>query len=160
MSVAGLDHVSVTVSDLDRSLRFYQELLGLPLLSRGEITAPHLDQIIGLDQPVTLRWAELDLRNGQILELFQYVEPKGEPLVQRTADPGSSHFALRVDDVHQLHARLTESGVTCRSQPVQIPSGDWAGARAVYVLDPDGATVELVQDAPARRPGRETVSAH
>jgi catechol 2,3-dioxygenase-like lactoylglutathione lyase family enzyme len=147
MTVTGLNHVSVTVQDLDRSLRFYHELLDLPLLGRGEIAAPHLDQIIGLGH-VRLRWAELDLGAGQILELFHYLEPTGKPLEQRTADPGSTHLALNVTDIHQVHARLTEAGVTIRSDPVQIPSGDWAGAWSIYTLDPDGVTVELVQDAP------------
>jgi catechol 2,3-dioxygenase-like lactoylglutathione lyase family enzyme len=150
MTMTGrLNHVSVTVQDLDRSLRFYRDLLDLPVLGRGDIAAPHLDRIIGLG-PVRLLWAELDLGAGQILELFQYLEPPGQPLEQRTADPGSTHLALNVTDIHQIHARLQQAGVTTRSEPVQIPSGDWAGAWSIYTLDPDGVTVELVQDAPPR----------
>jgi lactoylglutathione lyase len=147
MRVTALNHVSVTVKDLDQSLRFYRDLLSLTQLGRGEIAAPHLDRIIGLGH-VRLRWAELDLGGGQILELFQYLEPAGSPLVQRTADPGSVHLALNVADIHQVHAHLTSAGITTRSEPVQIPAGNWAGAWSAYVVDPDGVTVELVQAAP------------
>jgi catechol 2,3-dioxygenase-like lactoylglutathione lyase family enzyme len=147
MTITGLNHVSVTTLDLDRSLAFYHDLLGLPLLDRGEIEAAHLDTIIGQGR-VRLRWAELDLGAGQILELFQYRSPTGTPIHQTTADPGSVHIALNVQDIDATHRRLQTAAVTCRSTPVEIPSGDWAGARCFYALDPDGVTIELVQRPP------------
>jgi catechol 2,3-dioxygenase-like lactoylglutathione lyase family enzyme len=144
MTITGLNHVSVTTVDIDRSLAFYHELLGLPLRGRGEIKAAHLDAILGLG-PVRLRWAELHLGPGQILELFQYLTPTGTPIHQTTADPGSVHIALNVQDIDATYHRLQTAAVTCRSAPITIPTGDWAGTRCLYALDPDGVTIELIQ---------------
>ncbi len=142
-----LNHVSVTVADLDRSLAFYRDLLELPLLGRGETDSPQLAQIVGLG-PVRLRWAELAFGGERFLELFEYVEPRGEPLRQRTCDAGCVHFALAVADLDALHERLVAAGVERRSPPVTLQQGAWRGARALYLRDPDGATVELIEFAP------------
>jgi len=53
---------------------------------------------------------------------------------------------LRVDDVDAVCARLAAAGVTVPGRPTTITAaGPWQGARCVYVEDPDGRTVELVQ---------------
>jgi catechol 2,3-dioxygenase-like lactoylglutathione lyase family enzyme len=66
--------------------------------------------------------------------------------VQRPFDPGTNHLALRVDDVDAVYARLLAAGVTAPGSPTTITAaGPWNGARCVYVEDPDGRTVELVQ---------------
>jgi glyoxylase I family protein len=144
-----INHVSVTTADLGRSLAFYADLLGLEVLGRGESHSRQLESVIGLG-PLRLRWAELDLGAPSFLELFEYVAPRGTPLSQRTlsqrtSDAGAVHFALTVDDLDALYPRLLEAGVRMRSAPVRLRTGTWVGAQAVYVLDPDGATVELVQ---------------
>lgn len=140
-----LNHVSVTTRDIERALTFYADLLGLPLLGRGETTSVQLAQIIGLGAAVHLRWAELDLGAGQFLELFEYVVPEGAVLRQRTSDAGSVHFALAVEAIEPLWRRLVDAEVVVRSPPVRLVDGEWAGAQALYALDPDGVTVELIE---------------
>jgi glyoxylase I family protein len=139
-----LNHVSVTTADLDRSLGFYRDLLGLRQLGRGETASPQLAKIIGLG-PVRLRWAELAIDGDRFLELFRYLQPDGSPLRQRTSDLGCMHFALSVSDLDQLYERLLEGGFAPRSKPVELLEGDWTGARVTYAPDPDGATVELIE---------------
>lgn len=143
-----LNHVSVTTADLDRSLAFYSDLLGLSILDSGRTTSRELEQIIGLG-PVDLRWAEIDLGSGQFLELFEYIAPRGQAFESATSDSGTVHIALTVNHIDTLYARLTDAGVTTRSAPVELRSGDWKGARAVYTLDPDGVTVELIEFPPS-----------
>jgi catechol 2,3-dioxygenase-like lactoylglutathione lyase family enzyme len=140
-----LDHVSVTCADLERSIAFYRDALGLPFLGRGESGDPELSTVSGL--PGTkIRWAELDLGGGQLLELIEYVEPKGEPLEQHTHDPGSGHIGLAVEDVDGLYERLVDLGAPVRSEPVELTEeGDWNGVRTLYLADPDGVTIELVE---------------
>jgi len=148
VAVGKLNHVSVTVADLDRSLRFYEGLLGLRLTGSGEVAYPHLDEIIGVG-PTRILWAELDVPGGTMLELFQYVEPTGSPLEQRPCDPGAVHICLETDELDELVERLRSAGVRTRSPaPVRIPFGDWEGFRAIYAVDPDGVTVELVERPP------------
>lgn len=145
MTVTGINHVGLTVSDLDRSLGFYRDLLGLRVRGRGIAEREHLDAIIGLG-PVRLEWAELDVPGGGLLELFRYLRPEGTPRAGRTSDPGDVHVCLEVQDLDELVARLAAAGVPRRSaEAVALDGGDWSGWSAIYVSDPDGITVELVQ---------------
>jgi catechol 2,3-dioxygenase-like lactoylglutathione lyase family enzyme len=144
--IRGLDHVSVTSGDLDRSVWFYSELLGLPLRGTGELEGEEIATIVGMPG-ARIRWAEVGLDRGQLVELLEYLDPGGAPLAQTTADPGSGHLAFEVDDVDQVHAKLVAHGVTVRSGPVKIKDDDpaWHGVRVFYAVDPDGVTVELLQ---------------
>jgi catechol 2,3-dioxygenase-like lactoylglutathione lyase family enzyme len=141
----GLDHVSVTVLDLDRSLAFYHGLLGISTLGTGEEDGFPIRE--GSDTSRTrFRYADLDLGAGQILELIQYLHPLGTPLSQRVYDPGSGHLALRVSGLDELLARLSQAGYPARFEPVTLTEPAWwQGARVVYITDPDGVTVELVE---------------
>ena len=140
-----LDHVSVTCADLDRSISFYRDALGLPFLGRGESDGEDMSQITGLPN-VSLLWAEFDLGGAQLLELLQYVSPRGGAVHQRTNEAGSGHIGLAVEGIDAMYRRLVDAGATVRSEPVEISeAGDWHGVRSVYALDPDGVTIELVE---------------
>ena len=143
----GLDHVSVTSGDLDRSLAFYRDLLGLELRARGEAEGSSEFEITGI-AGAKVRWADLQLPHGQALELIEYTEPTGTPSQPQPNDPGATHISLRVPDADAAYARLRKAGVTVRSEPITIDApGAWDGARAFYAADPDGVTVELIQPA-------------
>jgi diaminopimelate decarboxylase len=147
----GLDHVSVTSGDLDRSLSFYRDLLGLELRARGEAEGSSEFEITGITG-AKVRWADLQLPYGQTLELIEYAEPTGTPSRPEPNDPGATHISLRVADADATYVRLRKAGVGVRSEPVTIDApGAWNGVRAFYATDPDGVTVELVQ--PSTRAG-------
>ena len=135
--MTGLDHVSVACADVDRSLAFYRDLLGLSLRGRGAGSAGPVGEITGLGD-AQVEWADLALPDGRVLELLRL--PGGPPI------PGSGHFALGVAEADAVHRRLREAGVPLRSEPVVIDDeGDWQGVRCFYAEDPDGTVVELVQ---------------
>jgi len=144
----GLDHVAVTSGDLERSIGFYRDLLGLTLRSRGDGFGPAEHEITGIDA-AEVRWADLELPHGQVLELIEYVDPRGTPSRPAVNDPGATHISLRVSDIEAIHHRLTDANVSVRSRPVTITEpGEWQGARCFYASDPDGVTVELIEGAP------------
>lgn len=141
----GLDHVSVTCADLDRTLAFYRDLLGVALRARGEEDGSSEFEITGISNP-RVRWADLELPHGQVLELIEYERPRGTPVRPEPNDPGATHISLRVRDADAACERLRAAGVSVRSDPVTIHApGAWNGARAFYAADPDGVTVELIQ---------------
>jgi diaminopimelate decarboxylase len=141
----GLDHVAVTSGDLDRSLAFYCDLLGLTLRGRGEAQGGSEFAATGIPD-ASVRWADLELPHGQVVELIEFLSPKGSPVRSRPNDPGATHLSLRVADVDATHARLREARVSVRGEPVEIADpGPWQGARCFYATDPDGVTVELIQ---------------
>ena len=79
------------------------------------------------------------------LELFEYVKPLGIAADTRTNNPGSSHIAFYVEDLHAAYEELRSKGVRFRSPPIYIDAGAGKGGHALYMFDPDGITVELYQ---------------
>ncbi len=143
MIVSGLDHLSVSTHDLDRSLGFYTGLLGLHLMNRGEIDDSMIADMSGR-KDVRVLFADIDLGRGQVLELLQSVATSAHE--REDLGRPSGHFALAVDDIEQVHRRLVDAGVDVQGKITEIDEpGHWFGAKAAYVLDPDGVTVELIQ---------------
>ena len=143
--VVAFNHFNVTVSDMDRSLVFWRDLLGLELLGRGIVEYPHLDEIVGL-RDTRIEWAELALPGGGMIEVFRYHRPVGSAVRPRIPDPGCTHVCLEVEGLDRLVERLRDAGVNTRSRrAVRIPFGDWKDVKSIYVQDPDGVTVELIE---------------
>jgi catechol 2,3-dioxygenase-like lactoylglutathione lyase family enzyme len=143
--VTGLDHVSVSCADLESSIAFYSDLLGLRVEARGESEDPELAELMGRER-VRIRWADVELGGGQTLELVQFLEPSGPRVARELWSPGATHVGLRVDDLDAVHARLVEAGVRMRSGPVRLTEeGAWHDVRVLYATDPDGTWIELVE---------------
>ncbi len=144
--VVGFFHAGVTVSDMDASLRFYRDALGLELLSSGVTGGPHAERIwnIGVG-PVRVAFLAVPGSTAQI-ELFEFQEIERHSASARPCDYGAGHFCLYVEEIDVLHRRLSEMGFASRSQePVEILRGPHAGAKALYAIDPDGYHVELYE---------------
>jgi catechol 2,3-dioxygenase-like lactoylglutathione lyase family enzyme len=143
--VSRIDHVGITTSDLDRSLHFYVDLLGLPLLSRNMLVGPDLAALLGFES-AAIDNADLDSGDGRILELMQYVQPAGARVTYRSADAPTTHIAFSVKDLAAVTERLTAAGVEIISRrPLKIQGGAWDGVQCLYLRDPDGVILELVQ---------------
>jgi catechol 2,3-dioxygenase-like lactoylglutathione lyase family enzyme len=141
-----LHHVGLTVSDLDASIAFYQAALGCRVKERSQSAGAELEALTGV-RGASVFTADLDVPGGGWLELIQYASPLGERLVQERFAPGHTHVAFAVADVDAAHARLVALGATPTSAPITIvePGSVWDGARALYVCDPDGRTIECVE---------------
>jgi diaminopimelate decarboxylase len=143
-----LDHVSITSGDLDRSIAFYRDLLGLRLRASGEGQGDGDFEVAGFAS-ANVRWADLELPHGQVLELIEYIDPRGSPSRPASNDPGATHISLRVHDVDAIHRRLRDAAVPIRTKPIELTDPAWRGARCFYASDPDGVAVELIQPAQA-----------
>lgn len=146
----GLDHVGLTVPNLDEAVTFYATLLGAkevfrlgPLDSRDFPPVDGVDWSLAhvnvLDAKFTI--AMLELSSGGRLELFQYDRPddrrKSPP---RNCDYGGHHIAFRVKDVRACIARGSKLGLKFMAGP--IPAN---GQHINYCLDPWGNQLELVE---------------
>jgi catechol 2,3-dioxygenase-like lactoylglutathione lyase family enzyme len=154
----GLHHVGVTVKDLDASIRFYHEILGLDFVNEPSpwFDDPALGSAVGVPG-AALRQVSMKL-GDTTLELLQYRSPASEtsrPLLSNNI--GASHVAFVVDDIHATKAELETKGITFYSDVNVVDEGVLAGWRWVYFEDPDGYPLELVQvayyDADERRAG-------
>lgn len=155
MGVQGIWHFSFTVSDIDRSVAFYADLLGLELVTRQDQANPYTEKLVAMPG-AHLRVAMLRVPGWPAgpsrhhLELVEYVSPRGVKADVRTNNVGAPHLAFVVEDIHAEYARLSAAGVRFKSDPVAIVAGVNTGGWTVYLLDPDDITLEISQPPPGR----------
>jgi catechol 2,3-dioxygenase-like lactoylglutathione lyase family enzyme len=139
-SITAAEHVGFTVGDLDRSIRFYSDLLGHEPFFETIEERPYLGDVVGYPA-CRLRIAFFRLPNTSVfLELLEYLQPKGSRVSMETLNTGIAHLCLVVDDLDAEFTRLREIGAVFRSAaPVERADG----GRAAYLRDPDGISIEL-----------------
>jgi catechol 2,3-dioxygenase-like lactoylglutathione lyase family enzyme len=139
-------HVGVTVADLDRAVSFWARLLGATPRDRRVLEGPQLATMVGYPA-IRIEACWLDLPGGTALELLHYLDRDDAPYDPGTAHPGNVHVCLRVDDMDAAHAHAVACGARPVSErPIDVAAGPRAGARLAYLRDPDGVTIELVQE--------------
>jgi catechol 2,3-dioxygenase-like lactoylglutathione lyase family enzyme len=147
-AVTGFFHGGITVMEMDRSLVFYRDGLGLEQEFDRILDAPYLKTVLGLEFH-HVRAVYLRVPGGGFVELLQYEGIERMPAASRPCDYGAGHLCLYVDDVEALHAHMVELGFSARSAAVvDITEGPNRGARSCYLTDPDGYAVELFQKRP------------
>lgn len=143
MSGLRVSHLGICVSDWRRSLRFYSELLGFRYvreLERAGEPAATLHEL----PDVAYRAIYLE-REGLRIELLHYDRPEARsgPIPRPMNQLGFTHLSLRVDDFEGLLPRLEAAGVEVLERTrIRIPE---AGVHSVFIADPDGTRIELVQ---------------
>lgn len=137
-------HYGVTVADMDKTLPFYRDTLGLDVVSQGHVEAGSEDsekfeKFVGVDGAVDVKVAFLDAGGCQV-ELLEYTSPDGEDAHGvSNNDPGASHFCLQVEDIDSVYEELTDDGVEFVYEPITLSKG----VRVAYMYDPEGNIVEL-----------------
>jgi lactoylglutathione lyase len=141
--ITGIHHFALTVSQMDRSIAFYRDLFGLEVLSDREVDRDYVEQITAVPG-AHVRIVHL-VGYGRQVELLQYLAPPGADRARALQDVGSAHLCFQSDDLDADVERLRSAEVTFRSMPVETTSGPNRGGRGIYVEDPDGNAVEVVQ---------------
>jgi catechol 2,3-dioxygenase-like lactoylglutathione lyase family enzyme len=139
MRSPGLHHTGITVSNLDRSVEFY-ERFGFDVAVRIEEEGEEVERGVGVPG-AKLRVAMMEGPNNSRLELIEYVRPGGGPAAHPNNGIGAAHVCLEVEDVDSAVDELRGRGVRFLSEPIT----DESGIRWVYAKDPDGITAELLQ---------------
>jgi catechol 2,3-dioxygenase-like lactoylglutathione lyase family enzyme len=146
--VTGLDHIAVTVSDLDRSLAFYKDVMGFKEVERHRLEGETISRMAG-KPGVIMQVVRLLSPEGPkvLLDLQQYVQPKGTLSNAQLGMANHSHFCFGVENIASAYAELKAKGVEFVSAPVTFDLGhDSAGViQVVFLKDPDGFILELVE---------------
>ena len=144
-SISRAHHTGLQVADLDRSVAFYHDILGFEIIFAWNPRAPYIGELTGYPE-ADIHATILRLPGSEVvLELLEYRNVERAPVDTRTANPGTAHIAFFVDDLDTLYADLAARGVQSVSRPVTPTIGPNEGGRAVYLIDPDGIRVELIQ---------------
>jgi lactoylglutathione lyase len=144
-SITKAHHMGLQVADLDRSVAFYRDVLGFTVIFAWNPQAEYIRELVGYPD-ADIHGAVLRLPGSEVvLELLEYRNVERAPVDTRTANPGTAHIAFFVDDLDTLYAELVDRGVRSVSPPVTPTIGPNEGGRAVYLIDPDGIRVELIQ---------------
>ena len=135
-------HTMVRVRDIDESLRFYCDLLGMEEVRRvdnegGRFTLVFLAAPADKDRSAEMRSPELELT-------YNWPDESGEGETPTQDARNFGHLAYRVDDVYATCQKLMDGGVTINRPP---RDGNMA-----FVRSPDGISIEILQEGEAKAP--------
>jgi catechol 2,3-dioxygenase-like lactoylglutathione lyase family enzyme len=158
MPLLRLTHIGLCVSDWERSLRFYRDLLGFRYVSEFEVAGEPSATLLQLPD-VHLRAIYLE-RDGTRIELLHYAQPGqvGDGASRPMNQLGLTHLSFRVADLAALLRDLRQAGVQILERTrIDIPAFE---AAAVFIADPDGTLIELVEAPgdPTLAPGQVAAS--
>jgi catechol 2,3-dioxygenase-like lactoylglutathione lyase family enzyme len=147
-SVSAVESVAIVVEDMQRSVRFFTEVLGFQKVHEAEVTGAENERLHGV---FGLRVRVVRLQLGdEFIELMDFIAPEGRPIPQdaRSNDLSFQHVALIVSDMEKAYARLRAHSVRHVSAgPQRLP--DWnpnaGGIEAFYFKDPDGHVLEILE---------------
>jgi len=146
-SVVGVGHTGITVSNLEKSLHFYRDVLGFQASEQFHAGGATVEQFVGV------QGAEIDIvfvrAPGHLIELLCYRKPDDKRISRlRPCDTGCLHLCLKVVSIDKVVEAMRGSDF----EPIGViqtnHDGPAAGLRAVYTRDPDGVHIELIEDRP------------
>ena len=141
MKIKEIAHVCIVVSDIERSIQFYRDLLGLELLVSKEVNSPGFSNGVGINN-ARAKVAMFKLQGeNTLIELFEYIDPRSDYVGKKPANTVPlGHIAFGVSDIDEIYKKLLSSGVEFVSSPQEV----FDGVRFCYFRDPDGAFIELI----------------
>ena len=144
--IIAADHTGITVSNLERSLAFWRDILGFEFSHSAHQKGERAEQITGV-AGAEIKLAVVKSPGGHKIELLEYLAPpdRAKNVGLRPCDVGHVHVALTVDDLDAISEKIAAAGWKVAGKPQTLQSGPNAGKRVVYVRDPDGTTIELMQ---------------
>jgi catechol 2,3-dioxygenase-like lactoylglutathione lyase family enzyme len=144
--ILATDHTGITVSNLERSLAFWLDVLGFELSHTAHQTGEMATEITGV-AGAEIKLAVVKAPGSHKIELLEYLAPpeRKRHVDLRPCDVGSVHVTLIVEDLDAVLSAINASGWKAAGKPQILQSGPNADKRVVYVRDPDGTTIEFMQ---------------
>jgi glyoxylase I family protein len=143
--ILAVNHTGITVSNLDRALAFWRDVLGFEPSHTAHQTGEMAREITGV-AGAEIKLAVLKAPGGHKIELLEYLAPSDRRhAILRPCDIGHVHVALTVENLDAILERIAASGWKAAGKPQMLTQGPNAGKRVIYVRDPDGTTIEFMQ---------------
>ncbi|MDO8486239.1 MAG: VOC family protein [Candidatus Staskawiczbacteria bacterium] len=137
-------HFGIVTNDIEKSLHFYRDLLGLKIKREMQEEGKFISKILGLEN-VRVRTVKMAAKNGDaLIELLEYESHQGKKRENyKIFDLGVSHVAFTVDNIDEEYERLKKEEVVFISAPQVSPDGK---AKVAFCWDPNEVPVELVEE--------------
>lgn len=142
-------HIGITVSDMDKSINFYKDILGLVLKGEMIMTGPETDKLFN-KKNCKVRVTYLNSSDNLVspsIELIQFVSNSARIDKADLHKTSISEICFYVNDIEKEYKNLKEKGVQFISKPqfFDLSSQGFGKSKAVYFKDPDGIILELLQ---------------
>ncbi len=142
--ITGIQHFSFTVSNLEETIHFFHDLLGLEATPIREVKGERIEQILQMPG-AWLRICNVTTPDNGNLEFIEYVAPKGTKIDLKTCNVGVAHLGFVVDDIQKMYDDLTAKGVKFNHSPLWAGAGALKGWGICYLKGPDGITLEVME---------------
>jgi len=139
--VVGYRHTGIITKDINKSLEFYKDILGLELIQDFTDSSDYINEITGLNG-ATAHFLKLQAKDGTVIELLEYLTHPSELVKLPIINVGVCHIAFRVINADIVYRKLVEKEVKVLSKPVVSSCGI---AKVFFCLDPDNIRVEIVE---------------
>ena len=138
-------HVGIVVNDLEKSIHFWQELIGFKIVSDNIEPSPYIEELLSLNAK-NLRTVKFSDNKGFIVELLKFDSSNKEYDWQGDlSTTGLTHIALTVESVEQLVKKLNEFNYTSLSKIMKSPNGQ---VKVVFINGPENLKLEMVEVLP------------
>ena len=138
-------HTGFVVRDIEQSVQFYSEVLGMRIAGRTERQGEFVEQVLAFPG-AHIKGGFVDMGEGHQLELIQYLSPQSGPGGTNRNDLGASHLAFFVEDLDQFYEETSQKGLTYNNPPASMYDENGSLSRkACYATDPDGNWLEFVE---------------
>lgn len=143
-------HIGITVSNIDKSIEFYRDILGLSFKGEILMEGKETDILFGRKNSKA-RVAYLN-GSGEIIappvELIQFTDVDTENKERSLYRTSISEICFRVEDIDKVYKKLIEKGIECISEPQYFDFTEYGfgKSKAIYFRDPDGIILELMEN--------------
>lgn len=141
--ITGFNHTSFTVADMDKSVRFWTEMLGFKAASVSPRQGDWQETVTGIPG-ASLLVAHL-YGHGHHIEFIQYLNGAIKGASPQPAAAGAAHVCLETDDIARTWKALLAAGATSQGEIADVTTGPVGGCLAGYIRDPNGIIIELLE---------------
>jgi catechol 2,3-dioxygenase-like lactoylglutathione lyase family enzyme len=137
-----IDHINISVTDLEKSKKFFVEIIGFKVKHEGVLQGEWIDKVVGLKN-INAKYVQLSIAGAETnLELIQYFNPIGEKdeKINQANQIGFRHLAFEVKEIEKIHQNIKNFGV--RISEIQVYN---VTKKLCYFEGPDEIILELCE---------------
>lgn len=144
--VIGYRHTGIITKNIDKSLEFYRDILGLTVIQDFTDSSKYINTITGIKNG-SAHFIKLKANDGSVIELLEYPSHPTNPVHLSIINVGICHVAFQVQSSEDAYNKLIKNNIKVLSKPILSSEGF---AKVFFCLDPDNVRVELVEMIPSK----------